>query len=99
MRPVTFGDVFHLMRHFHTDKQCCVIGELPGPKETGKGANDVKWVLKTVAEQTGDNCNFNPINANRRTEVTTAWHVRRCIADGMQPQTHSVCCGVEHGTC
>jgi len=27
-RPTTFGDVFlHLMRHFHTDKQCCVIGE------------------------------------------------------------------------
>ena len=72
VRPTTCGDVLHLMRHFHTDKQCYVIGELPGPKGTGKGANGVKWVLKTLAEQIDNNYDFKPINAYRRTEVTTA---------------------------
>ena len=28
VRPMTFGDVFHLMRYFHTDRQCNVIGAL-----------------------------------------------------------------------
>jgi hypothetical protein len=59
VRPTTFGDVFHLMRYFHVDRKCDVIGELPGTKGTGKGTKDVKWVLKTLAEQIDSNYNFN----------------------------------------
>jgi hypothetical protein len=51
VRPTTFGDVFPLMRYFYTDKQCNIIGELPGTKGIRKGMNDVKWVLKTLVEQ------------------------------------------------
>ena len=65
VRVTTFGDVFHLMRYFHTDKQCNVIGELPGTKGTGKGTNDVKWVLKTLAEQI-DCADFNSIETGDR---------------------------------
>ena len=54
-RPTSFGDVFHLMRYFHMDRQCNVIGELPGTKGTGKGTNNVKWVLKTLTEQIDGN--------------------------------------------
>jgi hypothetical protein len=59
VRPTTFGDVFHLMRYFHVDRGCDVIGELPGTKGTGKGNKDVKWVLKTLAEQIDSNYDFN----------------------------------------
>lgn len=48
-RPTTFGDVVHLIKYFHVDRGCDVIGQLPGPKGSGKG--DVRWVLKTLAEQ------------------------------------------------
>ena len=58
VRPTTFGDVFHLMRYFHMDRRCNVIGELPGTKGIGKGTKDVKWVLKTLAEQIDSNCDF-----------------------------------------
>ena len=37
------------------DRQCNVIGELPGTKGTGKGTNNVKWVLKTLTEQIDGN--------------------------------------------
>jgi hypothetical protein len=61
VRPTTFGDVFHLMRYFHMDRRCDVIGELPGAKGTGKGAKDVKWVLKTLAEQIDSSYDFNSL--------------------------------------
>ena len=64
VRPTTFGDVFHLMRYFHADRQCNVIGKLPGVKGTGKGTNDVKWVLKTLAEQIDDD-DFNSLDDER----------------------------------
>jgi hypothetical protein len=59
VKPTTFGDVFHLMRYFHVVRGCNVIGELPGTKGTGKGTNDVRWVLKTLAEQIDNNYDFN----------------------------------------
>ena len=61
VRPTTFGDVFHLMRYFHVDRGCDVIGDLPGTKGTGKGTNDVKWVLKTLNEQIDNNYDFNSL--------------------------------------
>jgi len=70
VRPTTFGDVFHLIRYFHTDRRCNVIGELPGIKGTGKGANDVKWVLKTLAEQIDSNYDFNSIDRSNRGDIS-----------------------------
>jgi hypothetical protein len=43
------------------DRGCDVIGELPGTKGTGKGNNDVKWVLKTLVEQIDNNYDFNSL--------------------------------------
>lgn len=63
VRPTTFGDVFHLMRYFHVDRECDVIGDLPGTQGTGKGGKDVRWVLKTLSEQIDSNhgnCDFYP---------------------------------------
>ena len=57
-RPTTFGDVFHLMRYFHVDRKCNVIGRLPGVKGIGKGDNSTEWVLKTLAEQIDDKQDF-----------------------------------------
>ena len=57
-RPTTFGDVVHLLKYFHVDKGCSVIGELPGPKGNGKGANNTKWVLKTLVEQIDNKQDF-----------------------------------------
>ena len=50
-RNVTFGDVFHLMKFFHVDRGCSVIGKLPGTQGIGKGDNSTEWVLKALAEQ------------------------------------------------
>jgi hypothetical protein len=66
VRPTTFGDVFHLMRYFHVDGRCDVIGELPGTKGTGKGTKDVKWVLKKLAEQIVSNYDFNSLVCDKQ---------------------------------
>jgi hypothetical protein len=66
VRPTTFGDVFHLIRYFHVDRKCDVIGELPGTKGTGKGTKDVKWVLKTLTEQIVSNYDFNSLVCDKQ---------------------------------
>ena len=62
-KPSTFGDVVHLMKYFHIDKDLTVTGKLPAQGNNGKKtmksyAVDAKWIIKTLREQIDKNDDF-----------------------------------------